>query len=319
MTKRKQERKIDGRTGPAKRSRALIAAYESQMGDALSPATRSLIARAVAIEISLEAIEADQIAGKPIDAEKHARLAGSLARLLDRLGLTIRPSVPRPSDQPRPISIDVIRKHAAMTAQTMADQHGWSDAERDRYAENSVLVTFGHITDKANSFSLRCADKSLLLPAVSKRGSGSVDASVEGRVRKQSGPAEKHARLAGSLARLLDRLGLTIRPSVPRPSDQPRPISIDVIRKHAAMTAQTMADQHGWSDAERDRYAENSVLVTFGHITDKANSFSLRCADKSLLLPAVFKRGSGSVDASVEGRVRKQSGRPRRTRANHPY
>ena len=135
MTKRKQERKIDGRTGPAKRRRALIAAYESQMGDALSPATRSLIARAVAIEISLEAIEADQIAGKPFDAEKHARLAGSLARLLDRLGLTIRPSVPRPSDQPRPISIDVIRKHAAMTAQTMADQHGWSDAERDRYAE----------------------------------------------------------------------------------------------------------------------------------------------------------------------------------------
>jgi hypothetical protein len=65
MTKRKQERKIDGRTGPAKRRRALIAAYESQMGDALSPATRSLIARAVAIEISLEAIEADQIAGKP--------------------------------------------------------------------------------------------------------------------------------------------------------------------------------------------------------------------------------------------------------------
>ena len=60
MTKRKQERKIDGRTGPAKRRRALIAAYESQMGDALSPATRSLIARAVAIEISLEAIEADQ-------------------------------------------------------------------------------------------------------------------------------------------------------------------------------------------------------------------------------------------------------------------
>jgi hypothetical protein len=47
MTKRKQERKIDGRTGPAKRRRTLIAAYESQMGDALSPATRSLIARAL--------------------------------------------------------------------------------------------------------------------------------------------------------------------------------------------------------------------------------------------------------------------------------
>ena len=80
-------------------------------------------------------IEAYQIAGKPIDAQNIARLAGALALLLDGIGLTIRPSVPRPSDQPRPISIDVIRKHAAMTAQTMADQHGWSDAERDRYAE----------------------------------------------------------------------------------------------------------------------------------------------------------------------------------------
>src|SRR6266566_2771948 len=58
---RKQERKIDGRTAPAKRRRALIAAYEAQIGTALSPATRSLIARTVAIEITLEAMEADQI------------------------------------------------------------------------------------------------------------------------------------------------------------------------------------------------------------------------------------------------------------------
>jgi hypothetical protein len=42
-------------------------------------------------ESTPEAIEADQVAGKPIDAEKHARLAGSLARLFDRLGLTARP------------------------------------------------------------------------------------------------------------------------------------------------------------------------------------------------------------------------------------
>jgi hypothetical protein len=136
MTKQpKQKQKIDGRTVPAKRRRALLAAYEKQIGSALSPATRSLIARAVSIEVTLEGIEADQVAGRPFDAEKHARLAGSLARLLDRLGLTIRPSVPRPSDQPRPISIDVFRDHAARTAQTMADRHGWSDAERDRYAE----------------------------------------------------------------------------------------------------------------------------------------------------------------------------------------
>src|SRR3954465_6467807 len=77
--------KIDGRLAPARRTRALVAAYESQLGDALSPAMRSLIRRAVAIEIAVEAIEADQVAGRPFDAEKHARLAGGLARLLERI------------------------------------------------------------------------------------------------------------------------------------------------------------------------------------------------------------------------------------------
>jgi hypothetical protein len=135
MTKRKQERKIDGRTRPAKRRRTLIAAYESEMGDALSPATRSLIARAVAIEISLEAIEADQIAGKPFDCEKHARLAGSLARLLDRLGLTVRPGVSSASASPPFDAGKGLRQSAAKLAQEKASREGWSDTERDRYAE----------------------------------------------------------------------------------------------------------------------------------------------------------------------------------------
>jgi hypothetical protein len=131
---KQQNRKIDGRTAPAKRRRSLIAAYEEQIGSALSPATRSLIARAVAIEITLEAIEADQVAGKPIDAVTHARLAGSLARLLDRLGLTVRPATAAPAG-PRPYGIEVIRDPCIKLAQERAAREGWSDAERDRYAE----------------------------------------------------------------------------------------------------------------------------------------------------------------------------------------
>ena len=130
----KQERKIDGRTAPAKRRRALIAAYEAQISSALTPATRSLIARAVAIEITLEAIEADQVGGKPIDAVTHARLAGSLARLLDRLGLTVRPAIAAPA-KPRPFTAEDLRKQAFRAAQERAAREGWSDAERDRYAE----------------------------------------------------------------------------------------------------------------------------------------------------------------------------------------
>jgi hypothetical protein len=136
MTKQsKQKQKIDGRTAPAKRRRLLVAAYEAQIGSALSPATRSLIARAVSIEVTLEGIEADQIAGRPFDPERHARLAGSLARLLDRLGLTIRPGVSRPSDQAHPLSLHEL---VASNAQILAKRHGWSDAERDRYIQREI-------------------------------------------------------------------------------------------------------------------------------------------------------------------------------------
>jgi hypothetical protein len=84
----KQDQKTDGLTPLVKRKQVLIACYKSQKGNAITPAARSLIARAVSIEITLELMEAEQIAGKPIDAEKHARLAGMFMRLLDRLGLT---------------------------------------------------------------------------------------------------------------------------------------------------------------------------------------------------------------------------------------
>ena len=131
---RKQKPKIDGRTASAKRRRALIAAYEAQISNALTPATRSLIARAVAIEITLEAIEADQVAGKPIDAVMHARLAGSLSRLLDRLGMTVRPVPAAPAKSP-PYTAEDHRQQVFRSAQERAAREGWSDAERDRYAE----------------------------------------------------------------------------------------------------------------------------------------------------------------------------------------
>src|SRR3974390_2256842 len=133
--KYKHERKIDGRTAPAKRRRALIAAYEQQIGSALSPATRSLIARVVTIEITLEAIEADQVSGRPIDAVMHAGRGGALARLLDRLGLTVRPAMNAVPASTQPLTIEVIREPCVKRAQERAAREGWSDAERDRYAE----------------------------------------------------------------------------------------------------------------------------------------------------------------------------------------
>jgi hypothetical protein len=117
-----QHGKIDRPVTFVKRQRELCAAYESPMGASITPAKRSLIARAVSIELSLELMEAEQVAGKPIDAEKHARLAGVLARLLDRLGLTARSGA---SAAPPPFDL---RK----SIRSRITQNGLSDAERDR-------------------------------------------------------------------------------------------------------------------------------------------------------------------------------------------
>jgi hypothetical protein len=125
--------RIDGPIPLVKRQRALCADYESQIGGAITPATRSLIARAVSIEMSLELIEAEQVTGKPINAEMHARLAGVLARLLDRLGLTARSGAA--AALPPFDLIKMIRGQADDVAQTIARENGWSDAVRDRFAE----------------------------------------------------------------------------------------------------------------------------------------------------------------------------------------
>jgi hypothetical protein len=126
----KQDQKTDGLTPLAKRKRFLIACYESQEGNEITPAARSMIARAVSIEITLELMEAEQVAGKPINAERHARLARALARLLGQLGLTTSPGKPAKA----PFHID-FRSNAQLIAQRRATAEGWSDAERDRWAE----------------------------------------------------------------------------------------------------------------------------------------------------------------------------------------
>ena len=77
----------------------------------------------------------EQVAGKPFDAEKHARLAGSLARLLDSLGLTVCPGVSSASASPPFDAGKCLRENAAKLAQEKAISEGWSDTERDRYAE----------------------------------------------------------------------------------------------------------------------------------------------------------------------------------------
>jgi hypothetical protein len=114
-----------------KRKRQLCSDYEAQIGNAITPAARALIASAVSIQISLELIEAEQEAGKPIDAKKHAYLAAVFTRLLDRAGLTNRPGASTASTP----AMDTVDDIISPLADNMAKHHGWSKEERDQYFE----------------------------------------------------------------------------------------------------------------------------------------------------------------------------------------
>ena len=59
------------------------------LGDAstLSENQISLSRRASALECQLEALEADMSAGRDVDLSKYAHAAGTLARLVEKLGL----------------------------------------------------------------------------------------------------------------------------------------------------------------------------------------------------------------------------------------
>jgi hypothetical protein len=79
----------DERSALARRFRDLVASHVSDLGgaDALSENQRSLIRRAVTIEIQLEALEAGLSEGKEIDLDVYGRAAGHLRRVLETLGL----------------------------------------------------------------------------------------------------------------------------------------------------------------------------------------------------------------------------------------
>jgi len=79
----------DGRSATARRFRDLYAALCDDLGgiDALTEMQKSLARRAASLSVSCEQCEADQISGRPFARLEYSQMAGSLARILARLGL----------------------------------------------------------------------------------------------------------------------------------------------------------------------------------------------------------------------------------------
>lgn len=84
---------LDGRTGAAKRTRALIAAIESDLGgaDRLSAGEREIAQRAALVGAVLEDAETAWLSGQPLDIAAYTTLANTQSRLLKLLGLQRRP------------------------------------------------------------------------------------------------------------------------------------------------------------------------------------------------------------------------------------
>jgi hypothetical protein len=80
---------IDGRTRPAKRFRAVQAAILSDLGgiENVTEVRLQLVNRFASLAVWLEGQDKLALAGKRIDVERYARVAGNLRRLADAIGL----------------------------------------------------------------------------------------------------------------------------------------------------------------------------------------------------------------------------------------
>jgi hypothetical protein len=84
--------KPDGRSAGAKRFRALVLAYEAEIGGNLTEAERGLVEQAALLQLRCEQLRADVIAGKPVDDDLLIRLASTSRRALSKITAKAKPA-----------------------------------------------------------------------------------------------------------------------------------------------------------------------------------------------------------------------------------
>jgi hypothetical protein len=91
---------IDGRGHNARRFRDLVAAFSEGFGE-LNEADRALIKTAATLSLKMELLQADLVAGLPVDADQLIRLAGTSKRALAAVTAKAadrKPAVPTMAD-----------------------------------------------------------------------------------------------------------------------------------------------------------------------------------------------------------------------------
>jgi hypothetical protein len=75
----------DGRTVAARRFRDLVEAYSAELGGKLSPVEQSLVRQAANLTQVSERLQADVIAGTPVDHDAMVRISSEARRILGML------------------------------------------------------------------------------------------------------------------------------------------------------------------------------------------------------------------------------------------
>jgi hypothetical protein len=82
----------DGRRSAARRYRALVEGFESEIGGELTPSERALVETAATLQLRVEQLGADVIAGKPVDDDLLIRLASTSRRALTKITARAKPA-----------------------------------------------------------------------------------------------------------------------------------------------------------------------------------------------------------------------------------
>lgn len=111
----------DERTQTARRFRDLVAAYSADFEADLSEQDLSLVRMAASLTLKAEQMQADQVAGKDVDAETLIKLAGTARRTLDAVSAASAASKPAPGQ--------ALQQYLADRAARLAAEDEESDGE----------------------------------------------------------------------------------------------------------------------------------------------------------------------------------------------
>jgi hypothetical protein len=90
--RKRRPRAVDGRTTPARRYAALVTAFTTEIGGALSEAERGLVEQAALLQLRVEQLRADVIAGRSVDDDLIVKIAGASRRALSKIVTRAKPA-----------------------------------------------------------------------------------------------------------------------------------------------------------------------------------------------------------------------------------